>query len=190
LERSFIEGRRSYERVSIHVCRSLLSRERLEGHRVVGSRALADVSPVFLFDVSVIIFVIGTASGELDGLFSLSKMFEEVMVEELRSVVTIEAQQGERQAGFDIFDLLQDIRFSFSPDGSLFGPAGGDVDASQSYRRRCHRGILRNGDGIGFEEAGVGLIPLVGLDGDMFSEKGSWFGSGAASFLVLDTDGT
>ena len=67
---------------------------------------LADVSPVFLFDVSVIIFVIGTASGELDGLFSLSKMFEEVMVEELRSVVTIEAQQGERQGGFNIFNLF------------------------------------------------------------------------------------
>ena len=151
---------------------------------------LADVSPVFLFDVSVIIFVIGTASGELDGLFSLSKMFEEVMVEELRSVVTIEAQQGERQAGFDIFDLLQDIRFSFSPDGSLFGPAGGDVDAVNRIGEGATEGFSAMGDGIGFEEAGVGLIPLVGLDGDMFSEKGSWFGSGAASFLVLDTDGT
>ena len=45
------------------------------------------------------------------------------------------------------------------------------------------------GDGIGFEKAGVGLIPLVGLDGDVFSEKGSWLGGGTASFLVLDTDG-
>ena len=45
------------------------------------------------------------------------------------------------------------------------------------------------GDGIGFEKAGVGLIPLIGLDGDVFSEKGSWFGGGTASFLVLDTDG-
>jgi hypothetical protein len=46
------------------------------------------------------------------------------------------------------------------------------------------------GDGIGFEEAGVGLIPLVGLDGDMFSEKSPWLGGGTASFLVLETDGT
>jgi hypothetical protein len=45
------------------------------------------------------------------------------------------------------------------------------------------------GDGIGFEEAWVGLVPLVGLDGDVFSEKGSWFGSGTVSFLVLGTDG-
>jgi hypothetical protein len=46
------------------------------------------------------------------------------------------------------------------------------------------------GDGIGFEEAGVGLVPLVGLDRDVFSEEGSWLGSGTASFLVLETDGT
>jgi hypothetical protein len=57
---------------------------------------LADMGPVFLFYVSVIIFVVGTASGEVDGLFPLSKMFEEVVIEELRSVVTIEAEQGER----------------------------------------------------------------------------------------------
>jgi hypothetical protein len=53
---------------------------------------LADVGPVFLFDVGVIILVIGTASGELDGLFSLGKMFEEVVIEEFGSVVTVEAK--------------------------------------------------------------------------------------------------
>jgi hypothetical protein len=148
------------------------------------------VGPVFLFYVSVIIFVVGSASGELDGLFSLGKMSEEVVIEELGSVVTIEAQQGERQGGFNIFELLQDICFSFSPDGSLFGPAGGDIDAVDGIGEHAPEGFSAMGDGIGFEEAGVGLVPLVGLDGDVFSEKGSWFGGGAASFLVLDTDGT
>jgi hypothetical protein len=46
------------------------------------------------------------------------------------------------------------------------------------------------GDGIGFEEAGAGLVPWIGLDRDVFSEKGPWFGGGTASFLVLGTDGT
>jgi hypothetical protein len=67
---------------------------------------LADVGPVFLFYVSVIIFVVGSASGELDGLFSLGKMSEEVVIEELGSVVAVETQQGERQGGFNIFDLF------------------------------------------------------------------------------------
>jgi len=53
------------------------------------------VGPVFLFDVGVIVFVVSTASGELDGLFSLDKVFQEVVVKELGAVVRIEAQQGE-----------------------------------------------------------------------------------------------
>jgi hypothetical protein len=133
--------------------------------------------------------MVGSASGELDGLFSLSKMSEEVVIEELGSVVTIEAKQGERQGCFNIFDLLQDVTFSFSPDGSLFGPAGGDIDAVDGIGEHAAEGLSAMGDGIGFEEAGVGLVPLVGLDGDVFSEKGSWLGGGTASFLVLDTDG-
>lgn len=148
------------------------------------------MGPVFLFYVSVIIFVVGSASGELDGLFSLGKMSEQVVIEELRAVVTIEAKQGEGQGCFDILDLLQDISFSFSPDGSLFGPAGGDIDAVDGIGEGAAEGFSAMGDGIGFEEAGSGLVPLVGLDGDVFSEKGSRLGGGTASFLVLDTDGT
>jgi hypothetical protein len=148
------------------------------------------MGPVFLFYVSVIIFVIGSASGEADGLFSLGKMSEEVVIEELGSVVAIEAKQGERQGCFNIFDLLQDITFSFSPDGSLFGPAGGDVDAVNRIGEGAAEGFSTMGDGIGLKEAGSGLVPLVGLDGDVSSEKGSWLGGATASFLVLDTDGT
>ena len=71
----------------------------------------------------------------------------------------------------------------------MFGPAGGDIDAVDGIGEHAIEGIPAMGDGIGFEEAGMGLVPLVGLDGDVFSEKGSWFGGGTASFLVLDTDG-
>jgi hypothetical protein len=56
-------------------------------------------------------------------------MFEEVIIEELAAVVTIKAEQGERQRDFDVFDLFEDVGFPFSPDGSLFRPAGGDINA-------------------------------------------------------------
>ncbi len=42
------------------------------------------------------------------------------------------------------------------------------------------------GDGVGFEEAGVRFVPLVGFDGDMFSDQGSRFGGRPASFLIFD----
>ena len=42
------------------------------------------------------------------------------------------------------------------------------------------------GDGVGFEEAGVRFIPLVGFDRDMFSDEGARFGGGSASFFIFD----
>ena len=53
------------------------------------------MSPVFLFHVSVVILVIGSRASKLDGAFSLCKMFEEVMIQEFRSIIAIEAEQGE-----------------------------------------------------------------------------------------------
>ena len=55
------------------------------------------MSPIFLFDMGVVVFVAGSATGKLDGFFSLGKVPEEVVVEELGSVVRIEAKEGERQ---------------------------------------------------------------------------------------------
>ncbi len=45
------------------------------------------------------------------------------------------------------------------------------------------------GDGVGFEETRARFIPLVGLDRDMFSDQGSRFGSGSASFFIFDSSG-
>ena len=45
------------------------------------------------------------------------------------------------------------------------------------------------GDGVGFEETGVRFVPLVGFDGDMFSDQGSRFGGRSASFLIFDPSG-
>ncbi len=42
------------------------------------------------------------------------------------------------------------------------------------------------GDSIGFEEPGVRFVPLVSFDRDMFSDQGSRFGSGSASFFIVD----
>ena len=82
--------------------------------------------------------------------------------------------------------MLKDIGFSFSPYGSLFGPAGGDIDEVDGIGEDAGEGITAVGDGIGFEEAGVGFIPLISLDGDLFAEEGTGFGGRVASFFVVD----
>ena len=82
--------------------------------------------------------------------------------------------------------MLEDSGFPFSPDGSLFGPAGGDIDEVDSIGEHAGEGIAAVRDGISFEEAGAGFIPLVGLDRDLLAKEGSGFGGGAASFFVVD----
>jgi len=98
------------------------------------------VGPVFLFDVGVVVFVVGAGASELGGLFSLGEVFEEVIIEELASVIAIEAAKGEGQGSFDVFDLLEDVGFTFSPDGSLFGPTGGNIDAIQGIGEHTGQG--------------------------------------------------
>ena len=56
---------------------------------------LTDVGSVFLFDMSVVVFVVGSRASKLDRVFPLSEMFEEVIIEELGAVVAIKAEQGE-----------------------------------------------------------------------------------------------
>ena len=53
---------------------------------------LTDVGPVFLFDMSVVVFVVGSRAGKLDRVFPLCKMFEEVIIKELAAIVAIKAE--------------------------------------------------------------------------------------------------
>jgi hypothetical protein len=143
------------------------------------------MGPVFLFDVSIIIFVVGSGAGKLDGEFSWCEMPEEVVIEEFTAVVAIEAEQGEGQRLFDIFDLFEDFGFPFSPDGSLFRPASGNIDTIKGIDEHSGEGLAAMGDGIGFEEAGARFILLVGFDRDMFSDQSSRFGGRSASFGIF-----
>ena len=127
------------------------------------------MSPVFLFDMGVIIFVISTAAGKVDRAISLGEVFEEVVIEEFPSIVAIKTKQGEGQRFFDLFDLIKGIGFAFAPDGTLFGPAGGNVDTVDGIGEDAGEDVTAMGHGIGFEEARFGFIPLMGFDRDLFS---------------------
>ena len=85
-----------------------------------------------------------------------------------------------------MFDLFEDVGFPFSPDGSLFRPAGGNVNAVKGIGEHTGEGLAAMGDGISFEETGARFIPLVSFDRDMFSDEGSRFGGRSASFFIFD----
>ncbi len=122
--------------------------------------------------MGVVIFVVGSA---------------EVVIEELRAVIGIEAPEREREVLFDIFDLFQDTSFPLSPNGTLFGPSGGDINGVDGIDEHTRDGFTAMGDGIGFEESRSGFIPLVGLDGYLFFQEASRFCCCPTPLVVVDT---
>ena len=119
--------------------------------------------------MGVVIFVVGSASRELDRVFSFGKVPKEVIIEELASIIAIEAEDWEWEGFFNVFDLFQDSGFSFSPDCALFSPPGSDIDEIYGVDVHPGGGIAAMSDRIGFEKPRSGFVPLVGFDGDMLS---------------------
>jgi hypothetical protein len=151
---------------------------------------LSDMGPVFLFDMGIIILVIGLASGEADGAFSVGKVAKEMVVEKLRSVVAVKSEKTKGQRPLHMVDLFEDAGFSLSPERPLFAPAGRDIDTVKRVGKHPRKRLPAVGHGIGFKKTGTRLIPLVGVDGHMLSQEGSGFGGGSASFSVFDPDRT
>jgi hypothetical protein len=170
---SFIEGQRAEEVVEQE---PLLGMELVEEHhdpwisKSFIAQPLSDMGPVLLLHMGVIVLVVGPASGELDGVFSVGKMTHEVVVEKLRAVIAIETQQGERKGLFNMVDLLEHPCLSFAPDGSLFRPSRGNIHAVNGIGEHASGGGAAVGHGIGLKESGPGLIPLGGVDRYVFSQ--------------------
>jgi hypothetical protein len=61
------------------------------------SQQLSEPHPVLLLHVSVVVFIIGSATGEAHGPLALQKVILQCVIEELAAIVTIEGQKLEGQ---------------------------------------------------------------------------------------------
>ena len=107
-------------------------------------------------------------------------------IQELRAVIAVEPKQRERQGVFDILDLSENLCFAFAPDRSLFGPAGGNIHGIYGIGKLAQERLPAMGYGIGLQESRLGLIPLVGFNGDLFSQEGTGFRGGFSPAPVFD----
>jgi len=108
--------------------------------------------PVFLFYMGIIVFVIGPAASEVDRLFTISKMAQQMIIEELTTIVGIKAQEGKREHFFYVFDLLQYAFLSLAPDGPLFSPSRGDIDEINGVGKHTQKGITAMSYRVCFQE--------------------------------------
>ncbi len=148
---------------------------------------LPDMGPVFLFDMGVVVLVICAASSKTDGAFSVLEVSQEVVVEELRAVIAVEAQQRERQGLFDVTYLPEHIGFAPSPDRALFGPTGGDIHTVNGVCELAGHAGAAVGHRIGFDKPGTSLIPLV--NGDLVAQQGAGFGCRTAAPGIANARG-
>ena len=144
------------------------------------------MGPVFPFDVSIIVFLIFSGAGELDGFFTFEEVIVEETVEEFTAVIEIDAADGKRQGIFHIFDFPRNFAKTLAVGGTLFSPARGNVDGIGGKGVVAFDGGAAVSDGICFKEPGLEFIPLPCFDGDVVFEQESGFG-GALSFAAVET---
>ncbi len=147
------------------------------------AQPLADMSPVFLFDMSVVVLLVRPRAGELDRGAAILEVADEVPLKELGAVIAVEAENGKGQRGFDGNDLFQYAPRTFAPDGALFSPSGGEVGEVEAEDELTGHGVAAMRHGIGLQEAGTGLVPLVGFDRDVALKECAGLGGREASAL-------
>src|SRR5512143_414870 len=143
------------------------------------------MGPVFLFHMSVIVLMVRSASSKLHGLVSLLKVLHQMPIQELRAIIAVKSKQSKRQGVFDILNLSQDVCFAFAPDRALFGPARRNIDGVDRIGKLAQEGLPTMGYGISLQEPRLCFIPLVGFDGDLFSQESARFGGGSSPAPVL-----
>ena len=85
----------------------------------IPAHKLSDMGPVFLLDVRVVIFFVGTRAGELNGVASWALLTEgkKAVVDKLTAVVGVDPLEGKRKLVFDLGDRIQDTQSALTHDG-------------------------------------------------------------------------
>ena len=118
------------------------------------------MSPVFSFDVGVVIFLVFSGASELDWFFPFPEIVEEEMIDKFSSVVKVNAEDRKRQGVFHIFDLPGDFAESFAVGGALLGPTCGNVDGIGGKGVVAFDGGAAVSDSVGFKESRPEFVPI------------------------------
>ncbi len=156
--------------------------------QAVIANPLSYVSPVFLFDMGIVILVVGSASGKLDGAFPVAEVAYQMVIEELCSVVSVEAKDGKGQRFFHVLDLFEDTPFSLPPDSTLLSPPRSDIDEVDGIDIHAGGRFPAVSHRIGLEEARPRFVPLVGSNGDLLSQERTRLCGGSSPRCVLAPD--
>jgi len=138
------------------------------GSRVVAEVAdeFADPGPVLLLHVGAIVLVPGPGAGERD-LVGMA-VGEQVFVDELRSVVRIDADNREREHRGDVLECLEDPPGGLVPHGPVHRPTGGNVGHCQGEAELTKAVAALMAHQVDFHETRDRVVPFgPGADRDL-----------------------
>jgi hypothetical protein len=141
-----------------------LVHRRARGLRVIAHVAhqLAHMRPVLLLDVRVVVFLIGASPRELDGV--RPAVAQQMRVDEFGPVIGVDAAQGKRQLLAQRVERLLHADLAFAQHRARFDPGGVDVGHIQRVQKVAIGAVARVTHQVHFREAGLGHVPVIGLD--------------------------
>ena len=122
----------------------------------------ADMRPVLLLDVRVVVLLVRSPARELDLVGPAVLM--QVRVDEFRAVVGVDATERERQGRAPLGEAFLHAHLAFPQDGAVFDPRGVDVSQIQRMEEVPVGAVARVAHQVHLGEAGLGDVPVIGLD--------------------------
>ena len=111
------------------------------------------MSPVFTFDMSVVVAVIFARASEQNRVLTVEEIINEKAVDEFTPVIGVKTENGKRQRVFHIFDLPGDIAEALTVSGALFRPVSSNINGVGCIGEMTSERSAAMSDGVRFKEA-------------------------------------
>jgi len=142
---------------------------RLRGVVAIPAHQLANMRPVLLLDVGVVVLLVGAAVAELH--LVVSAPTADVPVDKFRAIVGIDPPQREGQRRLDLLQSVQHRLAALAQYGSRLGPARVHIGQVERVGELPAGGVSRMRNQIHLRETRQLLLPVVGAEGDQVFEQ-------------------
>ena len=119
------------------------------------------------------------------GHLSFAEVIHQMPVEELASVIGVEAQDGERQGRFDLSDALGHRRLAPVGHRPRLGPLGMHIGGGNAPAKFSRHALAAMRHRVGFDKARATHLPVLGADGNLTAQQSA--GTRAAAATAAQT---
>lgn len=150
---------------------------------------LADVRPVLLFAMGVVVLAIGAAAGEGHLHLPSGHVLIERPVQKLRPVVGVAVLHLERNGVFKLLELAEDGMAALVPDGTVLRPPAEQLGEREGIDVITRRGVAAVGHGVGLDRTGFGRVGRTAAGWHLPSQQRAGAGGAKPFARIPDAHG-